>query len=39
VEKLSFEDRVEEVARLISGDTITSSSLKNSEELIINSSK
>jgi DNA repair protein RecN (Recombination protein N) len=39
VEKLSFEDRVEEVARLISGDTITTSSLKNSEELIINSSK
>ncbi|MDW7667607.1 MAG: DNA repair protein RecN [Bacillota bacterium] len=38
VEKLSFEDRVEEVARLLSGDRITNSSLKNSEELIINSS-
>ena len=39
VEKLSFDNRVEEVARLLSGDRITKSSLKNSEELIINSKK
>ena len=34
VAQLSYEDRIQEVARLLSGDRITNSSIKNSEELI-----
>jgi len=37
VAKLSKKERIEEVARLLSGNRITSSSIKNSEELINNS--